>query len=73
MCIRDRGKTAAIELCHVSFCYPGQQENVLTDISLAVARGETLAIVGATGSGKSTLLALLPLSLIHIWKRLRMR
>lgn len=54
------GKTAVIELCHVSFCYPGQQENVLTDISLAVARGETLAIVGATGSGKSTLLALLP-------------
>ena len=54
------GKTAAIELCHVSFCYPGQQENVLTDISLAVARGETLAIVGATGSGKRTLLALLP-------------
>lgn len=54
------GKTAAIELCHVSFCYPGQQENVLIDISLAVARGETLAIVGATGSGKSTLLALLP-------------
>lgn len=54
------GKTAAIELCHVSFCYPGQQENVLTDISFAVARGETLAIVGATGSGKSTLLALLP-------------
>ena len=54
------GKTAAIELCHVSFCYPSQQENVLTDISLAVARGETLAIVGATGSGKSTLLALLP-------------
>ena len=53
-------KTAAIELCHVSFCYPGQRENVLTDISLAVARGETLAIVGATGSGKSTLLALLP-------------
>lgn len=32
----------------------------MTDISLAVARGETLAIVGATGSGKSTLLALLP-------------
>ena len=54
------GKTAAIELCHVSFCYPGQQENVLTDISLSVARGETLAIVGSTGSGKSTLIHLLP-------------
>lgn len=51
---------AAVVLQHVSFRYPSQQENVLTDISLAVARGETLAIVGATGSGKSTLLALLP-------------
>lgn len=54
------GKPMAIELRHVSFCYPGQQENVLTDISLSIAHGETLAVVGATGSGKSTLLALLP-------------
>lgn len=56
----SRGRPAAIALHHVSFRYPGQQEDVLTDISLTVARGETLAIVGATGSGKSTLLALLP-------------
>lgn len=51
---------AAVVLQHVSFRYPGQQENVLTDISLSVARGETLAIVGSTGSGKSTLIHLLP-------------
>lgn len=51
---------AAVVLQHVSFRYPGQQKNVLTDISLSVARGETLAIVGATGSGKSTLIHLLP-------------
>ena len=56
----SRGRPTAIALHHVSFRYPGQQEDVLTDISLTVARGETLAIVGATGSGKSTLLALLP-------------
>ncbi|MGN0949809.1 MAG: ABC transporter ATP-binding protein [Mitsuokella sp.] len=49
-----------LDFHHVSFRYPSQMENVLTDISLTVKRGETLAIVGATGSGKSTLIKLLP-------------
>ncbi len=49
-----------LELRHVSFHYPEQQEDVLHDISLTVGRGETLAIVGVTGSGKSTLIKLLP-------------
>ncbi|MBW6112250.1 ATP-binding cassette domain-containing protein, partial [Pseudomonas aeruginosa] len=44
---------------------------ILHDLSLDLARGDSLAIVGSSGSGKSTLLGLLagldqPLSLIHI-------
>ena len=43
-----------VELDHVSFTYPGSSE-VLHDIDLTVAAGETVAIVGPSGGGKSTL------------------
>ena len=50
------------ELCfdHVSFAYPGAEENILTDISFTVGKGQTLAIIGSTGSGKTTLSGLIP-------------
>ncbi len=48
-----------IELDHVTFGYR-EDRPVLSDVSLRIARGETLAIVGATGAGKSTIIKLLP-------------
>ena len=40
---------------HVDFAYPsGDRPRVLEDVSLRVAAGETVALVGRTGSGKST-------------------
>ncbi len=48
-----------IELDHVTFGYRPDRA-VLNDVSLSIAAGETLAVVGATGAGKSTIIKLLP-------------
>ena len=45
---------------HVSFRYPGAEDDVLHDISFTARPGEVTAIVGSTGCGKSTLLNLIP-------------
>ena len=58
----------AVEFEQVWFSYPagvrgaaeGELPRALADVSLQVAPGETLAIVGRSGSGRSTLVNLLP-------------
>ena len=47
-----------VEFEHVWFAYAGE-DWVLRDVSLSVAPGERVALVGATGSGKTTLASLL--------------
>ncbi len=49
----------SIEFRDLTFAYPGEEEPVLKNISLAVPSGSTLGILGHTGSGKTTLISLL--------------
>ncbi len=49
-----------VEFKNVNFSYGREGVAVLTDLSLKVEAGKTLAIVGHSGSGKSTLVSLLP-------------
>ncbi len=50
----------AIAFKGLSFRYPGQTEQALTDVHLNIPSGETVAIVGRVGSGKTTLLQVIP-------------
>ncbi|MCI8909458.1 MAG: ABC transporter ATP-binding protein [Oscillibacter sp.] len=48
-----------IDVDHVSFAYQGEMD-VLHDVDLHIAPGETVAVVGPSGGGKSTLCQLIP-------------
>ena len=56
--LKPQTVSGTLEFSHVTFGYdPGKP--VISDLSMKVKAGETVAIVGATGSGKSTLVNLL--------------
>jgi ATP-binding cassette subfamily B protein len=54
---RRRRLRGELEFKDVSFSYDGRRE-VLSDFSLRVESGQTIALVGETGSGKSTIVNL---------------
>ncbi len=54
----DLPRVSELDVDHVTFAY-GDNEPVLHDVSLHVAAGERLALVGPTGAGKSTLAKLI--------------
>ena len=48
-----------IDIEDVRFSYPGSANEVLSGVTMHIAEGESIAIVGASGSGKSTLTQLI--------------
>ncbi len=49
-----------IEFRNVSFSYPGNDTEVLSDINIRIKQGENIALVGASGTGKTTICNLIP-------------
>lgn len=53
------GEPYPVTVKGLTFRYPGADEPVLSDVSLTIPAGGSLALVGATGAGKTTLAALI--------------
>ena len=49
-----------VEFCNVTFRYESEKKEVLTNLSLTVNKGESIALVGPSGGGKTTLCSLIP-------------
>lgn len=49
----------SIELRDLSFRFPGDEKDVISNLNLKIAKGERLGIKGRTGAGKTTLFNLL--------------
>jgi ATP-binding cassette, subfamily B, multidrug efflux pump len=56
--VADFRVEGTVEFRNLTFSYNGSP--ALKNISLAIAKGKTVAIVGSTGAGKSTLVQLIP-------------
>ncbi|KAK7832900.1 abc transporter b family member 20 [Quercus suber] len=60
MALKPPNVYGSIELKNIDFCYPTRPEMlVLSNFSLKVNGGQTVAVVGVSGSGKSTIISLI--------------
>lgn len=58
--VKRKSEAPKIELKQVEFCYKGDKSPVLSNLDVAIKKGETIGIIGGTGSGKTTFVNLLP-------------
>lgn len=56
----QKAKSFDICLHDVSFRYEGAEKDAVSHVSLTIAEGKTMALVGASGSGKTTIARLIP-------------
>lgn len=56
---KRRDNRFSVSFEHVSFRYPGTEQDVIKDLNLSFEIGERMAIVGKNGSGKTTFIKLL--------------
>jgi len=54
--IIHEGFDASVNMASVSFKYSGRDESAISDVSLRIPAGASVAIVGPSGSGKTTLI-----------------
>ena len=59
MILRERA-LGKLDFEQLSFSYPEQKQPALNNVSLSIAPGETIALVGMSGGGKTTLVNLVP-------------
>ena len=58
--MEGNGTRGSVRFENVRFVYQDNGSEVLHNINLSIAPGETLAIIGSTGCGKSSLVSLIP-------------
>ena len=55
----ENNNSCSIELSNIFFRYEKKSDDIISDLSLNVRKGEIYAIVGGNGSGKTTLLSII--------------
>jgi len=57
--VTHKGFNARVEISEIAFTYPGKTDPAISNVSLSIPAGASVAIVGPSGAGKTTLVDVL--------------